>query len=154
MDRKQANALIQELGERVGLPQLSLDDAGTALVAIDDGAVIVTFGHNAKAGTIEMMTCLDEIAPSGEVLLEALSANFAWFGTNGATFAVDPNSDALVLQRRCNSADVANGGLFAALEALVASAAVWSKRLTQAAATPVQESVVPTSSMMSGMLRA
>jgi hypothetical protein len=154
MDKRQADALIHELGERMGLPNLALDAAGTALIAIDDGVVIVTLGYNTTAGTIEMMTCLDDIPPSGTVLMDALSANFAWIGTNGASFAVDPGSDALVLQRSCNAADVANGGLFTALEALVRSAEAWSRRLARPAPQSADDRELSISPLMGGMLRA
>jgi hypothetical protein len=55
VERSQADALITELGEAIGIAGLALDDSGTCTLFIDDGAVIASLGHNAVAKTIDLM---------------------------------------------------------------------------------------------------
>ena len=129
MDRDRAAALVAELGTRLGIPGLALDERGSATLAIDDGAVIVTLGHNPGAGTIDLMVCLDEVEPSGAQLGRLLAANFGWAVTEGAAFALEPASGALVLQRRCSADEIGRRGLPNIIEGFVATAAAWAKRL-------------------------
>lgn len=127
MERSQADALITELGETLGIVGLALDDGGSCTLFIDDGAVIVSIGHNAAAKTIDLMVCLDAVEPGSAPLNRLLQANFAWRGSLGATFAIEPASGALVLQRRVTAADA--GELRQTLEDLVAAAESWAKQL-------------------------
>ena len=134
MDRDRAAALVAELGTRLGIPGLALDERGSATLAIDDGAVIVTLGHNPGAGTIDLMVCLDEVEPSGAQLGRLLAANFGWTATEGAAFALEPASGALVLQRRCSADELGRRGLPNILEGFVATAEAWAERLAAAPA--------------------
>lgn len=133
MDRGQAEALVTELGTQLGIPGLALDERGSATLAIDEGAVIVTLGHNPRAGAIDLMVCLDEIEPSGAQLGRLLVANFGWTATDGAAFALEPASGALVLQRRCFADELGRRGLRQILEGFVGTAEAWAKRLFVAA---------------------
>jgi hypothetical protein len=151
MDRQQADALVRELGVALGMPDLALDEAGTAVIAIGEGDAIVSVGFAQSAGTIELMICLDKIALTVPVMLEVLGANFAWIGSNGATFAIDGVSQALVLMRRCRAPDCANGGLFNAFGSLVATAEAWSERLVQSTSQPTEQAGT---SIPAGMVRA
>jgi hypothetical protein len=126
MDRNQAEALVSRLGQVIGIADLALDDAGTCTMVIDNGAVIVSLGHNAAAGALDLMTCLDQVEPTPANLARLLQANFSWRGSGGATFALDPTGGAVMLQRRI--ADATDDELKAALEALVATAEAWIKR--------------------------
>ena len=129
MDRSQADALVSELGEQLGIAGLALDESGSCTLAIDDGAVVLSLGHNPGASSIDLMICLDDIDTTRLQLRRVLLANFGWLTTAGASFALEPMSGALVLQRRCTAADLGHGGLRAVVESLVGSAEGWSKRL-------------------------
>jgi hypothetical protein len=131
MDRHQADALVSRLGDGLGIAELGLDDGGTCTLVIDNGAIIVSLGHNAAAGALDLMTCLDQIDPTPANLSRALQANFSWRGTGGATFAMEPGAGSFVLQRRLDGAEATQDGLKAALEALVAAAEAWTKRLSE-----------------------
>jgi hypothetical protein len=135
MDQGQAKTLVAELGARLGIEGLALDERGGATIAIDDGEVIVSLGYNPGAGTIDLMACLDEVEPSGAQLGRLLAANFGWTVTEGAAFALEPASGALVLQRRCSADEISRRGLSNILEGFVATAAAWAKRLAAAPAT-------------------
>jgi hypothetical protein len=131
MDRTEADALVARLGQVLGIAGLALDEGGVCTLAIDDGAVVVSLGHNAGAGTLDLMTCLDEVVPDGRLASRLLQANFGWHGTGGAGFAIEPVTGALVLQRRLCAAEAEGNGLAGALEALVAAAQAWSRRLAE-----------------------
>jgi hypothetical protein len=135
MDKGQAGVVVADLGARLGIDGLALDERGSATLAIDDGEVIVTLGYNPGAGTIDLLACLDEVEPSGAQLGRLLAANFGWTMTEGAAFALDPASGALVLQRRCSADEIGRRGLSSILEGFVAIVAAWAKRLAAAPAT-------------------
>jgi hypothetical protein len=153
MDKQQAGLRVRELGERLGLPDFALDDSNTAMIAIADGP-IVTVGYAAAGGTLELMICLDAVALTPSVMHDALGANFAGLHTAGGAFAIDPASRALVLRRRCGDADAANGGLFAALEALVAAAEAWQRRLMSGDDMPSGRQDTSATAIPTGMVRA
>jgi hypothetical protein len=136
MDRGEAEGVVARLGEALGIAGLALDEGGICTLAIDDGAVIVSLGHNPAAGTLDLMICLDEVVPDAGLATRLLQANFGWRTTGGASFAVEPVSGAVVLQRRVGAAEAGGGGVIAALEALVATAQAWAARLGEAAAPP------------------
>jgi hypothetical protein len=157
MDSARAEALVAELGQQLGIEALALDKRGTCTLAIDEGALIVTLGHNARTGSIDLMVCLDEVEPSGLQLVRILGANFGWLETAGATFALEPGSGALVLQRRCLGQELEHGGLRRAVEALVATADGWSRRLAVmagAAEDGEAEATIDPGRLGSGVLRA
>ena len=157
MDRTRAEALVADLGQQLGIEALALDERGTCTLAIDEGAVIVTLGHNTRTGSIDLMVCLDEVEPSTTQLVRVLGANFGWLETAGATFALEPGSGAMVLQRRCHGPELDHGGLRRAVEALVATADGWSRRLAvmaNAAEDGEADGPLDPSRLGSGVLRA
>jgi hypothetical protein len=135
MDRNQANALASRLGEAIGIADLALDEGGTCTLVIDNGAVIVSLGHNTAAGALDLMTCLDQVEPTPANLSRLLQANLGWRGSGGATFALDPTGGAVMLQRRIGDAEATEDGLKAALEGLVATTEAWIKRFSDQQAT-------------------
>lgn len=140
MDRTQADALIGELGGQLGIPELALDGDGIATLVLEgggdgdggDAGMVLSLGHSSRAGTLDLMVCLDGTVPAGAQLAEVLTANFAWQATDGACFALEPSSGALVLQRRCTAED--GPRLRDLAEGLVAAAEAWAGRLERAPA--------------------
>lgn len=134
MDRQQADALVGELAAALGIPDLALDEHGSATFGIGEEQVIVSLGYNAGAGTIDLMACLDEIVPTTAQLAAMLAANFGWLATQGAAFATVPGTGEAVLQRRCAAEQLLAGGLARQVEGLADLVPVWTERLRQAAA--------------------
>lgn len=153
MDRDQAGQRIRELGERLGIADLALDDGNTARLAIQDGPT-VNVGYAAASGTLELMICLDAIAVTPSIMNDVLGANFAWRRSGGGAFAIDEASQALVLQRRCTDAEAVDGGLFAALEALVAAAEAWQRRIMGVDGDPPGGQATGATVIPNGMVRA
>jgi hypothetical protein len=152
MDRAAADLHVAELGKRLGMPGLALGEDGMCILSIDDGVLLPTIGYNQRTGTLDVMICMDEAVPSGRQLYRLLAANFAWTRSEGATFAVEPGSGALVVQRRCGPDDLAHG-LMPVLEGLTALATHWTKHLTEAEPNGPALSDGLQASPMGGMIR-
>ena len=153
MDKQQADLRVRELGERMGLPELSLDHNNMATLAVEDGPRVM-LGYAPASGMLELMICLDAIEVTPSIMNDVLAANFAWLHTGGGAFAIDAASQALVLQRRCSDADTANGGLLPALEALVAAAEAWRLRFVTGEGTPSPKQDTATMAIPTSMVRA
>lgn len=155
MDRAAADRHVAELGERLGLPDLALGEDGMCILSIEDGALLPTIGHNARTGTLDLMICMDEAVPSGRQLYRLLAANFAWTQSEGATFAVEPASGALVVQRRCTADDIGQGGLMPVLEGLATLAARWAGQVAddEALATELEPADIMPAIHLGGMIR-
>jgi hypothetical protein len=133
MDRGQADALVADLGARLGLSGLALDEGGVATLTLGDSSMVLSIGHApGGAGALDLMVSLEGVEATGARVAEAaLSANFGWRAAGGgACFAVEPSSGALVLQRRC--ADEDGPRLHDILENLLVAAETWAARLASA----------------------
>lgn len=139
MDRGQADIVVADLGRQLGIASLALDESGMGILALDESGMIVSFGYNPNAGTIDLMTCLDRVEPSPARSLAAMRANFGWSAAGCQTLAIDQSTGAFVLQRRYGGADLVEGGLAGAVEGLVAEAERWTQRLASIADRPSQD---------------
>lgn len=156
IDRTQADILIAELAQHLGISALKLTEEGTCTLVIDDGALIVSLGHNQRVGTVDLMICLDDVEPSAGCLNKAMRANFGWLGAEGASFAIESSSGALVLQRRCHESELGHGALPKILERFVEYARGWSRLLAaeskrDAAAPPEAASRAPSQPILGGV---
>jgi hypothetical protein len=95
---ERASAVVAELGALIGIGDLMLDEDGVATLALDGGAALVTLGAREAGEALELMCCLDTVAPKPAVLREMLRANFL-SGAGRPVFALEPGSDAVVLQQ-------------------------------------------------------
>jgi hypothetical protein len=129
MDRARADTLIAELGAKLGLAAMALDETGNCSLSIDGGAVTVRISFREETGMFDFTTRLEHLTPKPAHLARALGLNFCWQANGGATFALDPLSGRLVLGRRCPATDLDLAGLNTVLEKLVGHALAWSKIL-------------------------
>lgn len=129
MDRGQADVMVADLARETGIADLVLDAEGMGIVAFD--STIVAIGYNKVAGSLDLMTCLDQVTPSPARAVEAMRANYRWSGPGCETLAVDPGrGGAFVLQRRYVGPDLRDGGLPAAVRELLDRAEYWTEALT------------------------
>ena len=135
MDRSQANAHVALLGRMLGLEDPSLDEGGACLLALGADDLIVSLGLDA-AGCLRIMICLDDVVPEGAQLAELLTANFAGVLTEGGTFALLPETGALVLHRRCGADELQAGGLADVVAGLAGAARHWRDRLRERPTSP------------------
>lgn len=140
MDSMQITNGLAHLGEHLGIEALALDEQGICSLAIDDGRWIVSIGHSTGESSLRLMLCVDELVPDERQAYRLLAANFAWQGGDGATFALAPDSGALILQRNVSSDELCAGQLPPILEGLLATAGHWMERLAD---TPSLEPGAP-----------
>lgn len=132
MEREQADVLVSDLAAAMGIADLKLGDDGLCLLSFEDGRIIVSIGFNARANSLDLMSCLDEVTPTPAGIAEALQANFD-NGPNGLLVAAEPSTGAMAVQRRYYGPDLGDGGLPAAVSAFVDDAEAWAKRLGEPA---------------------
>jgi len=129
VDRAHADKLVAEMGSRLGLADLALDDSDSCSLSIDDGAVTVRISYTKETDMFDLSTRLERLAPQQAHLARALGLNFCWQANAGAIFSLDRLSGRLALNRRCMAADLDLAGFTGALEKLVGHAIAWTKIL-------------------------
>jgi hypothetical protein len=130
MDAEQARTLVAEIGKRLEIPDMELDEVGTCALAVDGGAVTLTLVHDEETGALDIGAMLSELELTPARLARALAANFCWAPAGGAAFGLDDFSDTLVLQHRVEGESDADT-LIPVLEGLVNHASAWAKLLAE-----------------------
>ena len=133
MNRSAADAILLELGTRMGLPGLRTDDSGCCQLVFDRRWLVSCVVH--PSGERMMLHCpitLPQALASldAEMLTILLRGNFMGCSACGGSLAVAPD------QRVCVQYEVmlpGSGveGLQQALERLLQAAETWSNRLSQ-----------------------
>jgi hypothetical protein len=153
MDRAQADLLIVELGDKLGVADLTPDASGAAGLSVDEGALLLRIAFDEATGGFDLSTPLAAVAASPSRLARALGANFCFQPAAGGTFGLDPAGNMLILQMHCPGAELDCERLVGALERLAAQAEAWTKVL--GALKPETPAVEQTRQMpMGGGLRA
>ena len=129
IDAPYVNTALRELASSIGMSELALDERGGCAFAVDDGALRLELQFEPRIGALDLTLWLDRIKLSATRMHAMLAANFCWQGAQGAAFAIEPMSGALVLQQRCFENDLAHGGLRSAVERLVQHARAWPSYL-------------------------
>ena len=109
MSEQVARELLRELGTRIQLPMLDLDDAGNSCIDVDE-AYVINLEYDADEDALLMYTWLGHVPESNtaEVLRRLLSANHFWTETEGATLSVEEETNGIVLidRSRCQDFDI------------------------------------------------
>lgn len=94
----QVQALLTELGKRIELPDLTLDEDGYAAIGVD-GKYLVHVQADARGGNLVLFSEIGHLPEdrAGELALKLLEANLFWKDTGGGTLALEPGSRAVVL---------------------------------------------------------
>lgn len=129
MDRTHADRLVAELGGRLGLPALALEDEDSLTLSIDGGAVTVRIAYAEQTDMFDLSTRLERLVPRPAHLARALGLNFCWQANAGAIFSLDRLSGRLELKRRCLASDLDLAGFNEVLEKLVGHGIAWAKIL-------------------------
>ena len=136
MNRSEVDALVNDLGRRLGLEGLCLDGSGCCQLAFDRCWLVTMVLH--PAGDRLVMHC--PIGPPGEIepadLLAMLQGNFLGCAAWGGSLAIAPDRRACVQQEiALNQAGVGSNLIQKALERLLIAAETWATRLREGAAT-------------------
>jgi hypothetical protein len=124
-----ADQLLQSLGLALGLPNLRFDGNGCARIAID-GAPALNFERD-ESGAIHLYSVLAPLPPEGREALygQLLQGNLFGTATAGASLAIDTLLGEILLCRTVFSELVTAQAFSAQVEAFVAAAEDWQRRV-------------------------
>jgi hypothetical protein len=132
MSRGTADACLIELGKRMGMPALQLDDAGCCQLWIDERWLVTLVAE--PNGNRLWLNCpvsaphsADAIAASA--LVAMLKGNF--MGQSGAAMVAAGPDGRIYLQHAANLNDSVAGDIYNAIEHLVNAAEKWSVRIAR-----------------------
>lgn len=102
ISRETANMILEEFSRNQGLDPMQLDNDGYCILASADGHVIHIrfdgkFGTLAVFGTVGFLS--DDAETSMIQMRALLSADFMWEDTQGATAALVPGSNTVLIQQ-------------------------------------------------------
>jgi len=129
VDRTHAEKLVAELGSKLGVPGMALDDTDNCSLSLDDGAVTVRISYTEETDMFDFSARLEGLVPKPAHMARALGLNFCWQANSGAVFSLDALSGRLALNRRCPAAELDLAAFNTALEKLVGNAVAWMKIL-------------------------
>jgi hypothetical protein len=99
--KEEVNCLLQKLGKILDLSSLTLDSNNHCLILFDDKIVLnLELSEEDQALIIYSYISVVPFAGKELVLEILLEANFFWKISNGATFALDKQTQTLVLEQK------------------------------------------------------
>ena len=126
--RNSINTVLSELGGRLGLGHLALDEDGEAALAFDE--VLVQLELDEERRVLKLASYLGK--PQGDsarTCRQLLEASFLGEGAAGGMLARSPGSGSIVLHHALPVAGLTLAGLETSLQAFVDTADSWSARL-------------------------
>jgi hypothetical protein len=99
--KKEVNNLLRELGRVLDLSSLELDTNNHCLILFDD-KIVLNLELQEEEGTLIVYSYISVVPFAGkELILEILlEANFFWKISHGATFAIDKQTQTLILEQK------------------------------------------------------
>lgn len=125
-------ALVQQLGARLGAPDMHADDSGYIALTIDE--LDVHFQYEPDDDQVVLFARLPvvDLDRAAEIYGLLLSANLFWQGTRGATFSIDFHTGQVFLADRRGVDGLIEQELEDWLEGFVNTALHWQQRLEAA----------------------
>lgn len=147
-------ALLRELGQRMGLSQLSFDTDGGCALELDQRMIISLQYHEAN-NELWLYTDLGPILQRSLALCEKLlQANLFWQQTSGATLSLSGDEPPhAVLARALHWMPMDETGVVAAVENFVNTVEGWQDQLKQTE-TEVKKVNLPMAQAMEMLLRS
>ena len=128
-ERKQLETVLQELGEKMGIGAVKLDEGGVARLLFD-GATVLDLQYFADASALGMMISVQELPEECDAsILRALLAAPLGSGelTPGVFPALDQQSGEVLLMRVMPLAGLSADSLADSMASLLACAEAWQK---------------------------
>jgi hypothetical protein len=127
-----AGNLLKQLGIQIGLDGLGLNDEGHCSLAFDE-SIVVTFVADPDEGlnAVSFIGTVPNNDTSARMLSAILESNFLPSNNGGARFALEPNSDRLVLVHRWDAMHIDLNGFTSQLEAYVNAVDAAQKMIEQ-----------------------
>lgn len=132
MSLEQAKLLVQEMGQKIGHKELELDDSGACVLRLKPRiAPTVYMQYIANGDYLLTYAELGHVPPDSEaeLLRGFLEENMFWEESNGATYAINPDTAAVMLQRRDPVSVLTPSDLEAILDDFIASGSAARKRI-------------------------
>ena len=109
MSEQVARDLLRELGARIQLPTLDLDEEGNACIDVDE-AYAINLEYDADEDALLLYTWIGPVPElnTAEMLRRLLSANYFWTENDGATLSIEEETNGIVLidRIRCHDFDI------------------------------------------------
>jgi hypothetical protein len=128
----QTNQLLQELGQRIGLDGLALDEDGHASLGLDE--IFVSLDVQEEADQLLLSAPLGQ--PGGDraaLYGRMLDANFLGTGTGGATLARSPGNGTIMLWQALPREELEISRFEQRLQSFVDVAEAWAAGIREAA---------------------
>ena len=128
-ERKQLETVLQELGEKMGIGAVKLDEGGVARLLFD-GATVLDLQYFRESSALGMMISVQELPDDCDAsILRALLAAPLGSGhlTPGVFPTLDQQSGEVLLMRVLPLAGLSADSLAAAMETLLLCAEAWHK---------------------------
>ena len=129
-------ALFEQLGRDIGLDGMQPDEEGYLALQTEASTPVHC---QVEDGKLMLLAPLGQL-PAGEkqapAMKKLLAANALWEGTGGATLAVEPTSDQVLLARRWTAAELEETGLHSPLETFLSVMQHWTGFLRGNGETP------------------
>lgn len=142
---------LEELGTRLGLPDLEWDDDLVCSLKIGDD-FFMTMAVEPKRG-LTLYTVVgqfpEEVCPV--IYREIASANLLWRDTEGATLSADPDSGTVFLARAQPTETVTADQWYSDLQDFLRVTRFWRDRFVQLTEGPAPEAPAPTPSAKNRM---
>lgn len=131
---KQLETLLQQLGERVGLPDLAWDEGGECTLLFDDN-VGINLSVEEDNQALVLYSIVGQLAPSvrTQAYEQLMSANFFWKDTLGATLGADTTTGTIVMAQSIPLSIIDLDVLENMLEHFIGLTENWMKRLAKLA---------------------
>ncbi|MBC07470.1 type III secretion system chaperone [Thalassospira sp.] len=150
------NALFAELGKQLGMAELALDDNNHCILNIDDGNDI----HLEYLESEDLLLMVTALPPAAEkhrakIFETLLKGNYLWQDSYGATLAIHPETDAIIIEHKMRPEAIAPGSLQDHVSGLDALARAWEERIGETISAQDSQEATKTSSAqeMNHMLR-
>jgi Tir chaperone protein (CesT) family len=129
--RERVDLALAELGGRIGLEGMRLEEDGSAVLMLDE--VVVNMELDDAADRLLLYAGLGRPTGGWERLYEALlRGNFLWAATRGATLSLEPAGGEVMLQQAVAASGLDGAALESLLEGFADAAESWAGRVAAA----------------------
>lgn len=129
--REHVDLALAEVGSRIGLDGMLLEEDGSAVLMLDE--IVVNLELDEAADRLLMYASLGRPAGGREALYKALlRGNFLWGATGGATLSLDPAEGDVMLQQAATASTLDGTALEGLLEGFANAAESWAGRVSAA----------------------
>lgn len=123
-------ALFAELGQQLGMAELALDDNNHCILNIDEGSDI----HLEYLESEDLLLMVTALPPALEkhqakIFETLLKGNYLWQDSYGATLAIHPETDAIILEHKMRTDAIEPGSLQDHIAGLDTLARAWEERI-------------------------